>query len=44
MEYDPNDYQGRKKSQVEFSYKVLTFCYSALIIGVILYVIVMQFI
>lgn len=44
MKYNPKDYQGKSKKQIEFSYKVVTFCYSALIIGIILYVITMQFI
>jgi preprotein translocase subunit Sss1 len=43
MEYDSNDYQGRKKQQVEYSYKVVTFCYTILVLGTIGYAIYLQF-
>ena len=43
MKYDPNDYQGRKKQQVEYSYKVVAFCYTVLVLYTIGYAIYLQF-
>jgi len=44
MEYNPKDYQGKKREQVEYSYKIVGICYTILFLGTIGYAIYLQFV